>query len=705
MKNLNKLIQARFDQMCQSGKLFRSTVTGDQLWQTYLEGFVEEAMFRDPESSEHNCNHCKNFIKRYGNVVAVIDGKIATLFDVETTDEYQNSMNLMSNILKRHYIKTIFVESRSVLNNLTYEKLTRNMTKYALGIPSNTKVYTQEEADKFGVVTPGQVYTFNHMMVNIPAEFINTTMSSNEALAGQAHDKFKVMVRGMKEFSKETLDLVRDLIEQDSLLNGSSYIGLLSAFRTLVIKYQIITSNEDLTAAEIDHLLWEIYSQTDDAVATFRNTLIGQLCIELSQGDDLEKACLAWNRRADPVNYRKATAPITQKQINEAQKFVEDNGYLDSFNRRLATMDDIQASEILHMNSSSKTFSIFDKVTPTKQPTPSNFKNVKECTIQEFIKDILPTAREMEVFFENKHRQNLCTLTTSVDSNSKKMFKYDNNFSKTFFGNLAGRSFITDTVDSLGGNIEGLLRFSIGWAEDTLDDSDLDAHCKISKNNIISEIYYGRRESENGTLDIDIVSPQYHKKATNKGVVENIVFTKLSADTYQFFINGFSVKNSAGFTAEIDLLGDIFEYTHKTPVGYKERIAVATVQKVNNKYEITHHLTPSTSKSNNHWNLNTGEFHKVKLICESPNYWGERKVGNNHYLFMLENCKIDSPIRSFHNEDLNEELLAHRKVMEVLGSTTKIEPTDDQLSGLGFNVTVREEVIVRVDKIIYKINI
>ena len=72
---------------------------------------------------------------------------------------------------------------------------------------------------------------------------------------------------------------------------------------------------------------------------------------------------------------------------------------------------------------------------------------------------------------------------------------------------------------------------------------------------------------------------------------------------------------------------------------------------------------------------------------------------------MLENCKIDSPIRSFHNEDLNEELLAHRKVMEVLGSTTKIEPTDNQLSGLGFNVTVREEVIVRVDKIIYKINI
>ena len=34
--------------------------------------------------------------------------------------------------------------------------------------------------------------------------------------------------------------------------------------------------------------------------------------------------------------------------------------------------------------------------------------------------------------------------------------------------------------------------------------------------------------------------------------------------------------------------------------------------------------------------------------------------------------------------------------MEVLGSTNLLEPAETQLAGLGFNATVRDEVIVKV---------
>jgi hypothetical protein len=63
---------------------------------------------------------------------------------------------------------------------------------------------------------------------------------------------------------------------------------------------------------------------------------------------------------------------------------------------------------------------------------------------------------------------------------------------------------------------------------------------------------------------------------------------------------------------------------------------------------------------------------------------------------MLEGCKAPGQIRSFHNENLNADLAKHRKVMEVLGTTNMITPGDNQLSGLGFNATVRDELIVRV---------
>ena len=41
MVELNKLIQAQFDKMCSTGKLFRSSLTGDQVWNIYINGFTK----------------------------------------------------------------------------------------------------------------------------------------------------------------------------------------------------------------------------------------------------------------------------------------------------------------------------------------------------------------------------------------------------------------------------------------------------------------------------------------------------------------------------------------------------------------------------------------------------------------------------------------------------------------------------------------
>ena len=96
------------------------------------------------------------------------------------------------------------------------------------------------------------------------------------------------------------------------------------------------------------------------------------------------------------------------------------------------------------------------------------------------------------------------------------------------------------------------------------------------------------------------------------------------------------------------------------------------------------------------WNIETQKFHKVNLVCLSPNHWGDNNTGNKFYLFMLDNCKSDVSLRSFHVENLNADLLQHRKVMEVLGLTTQLEPTDKQLCGLGFNATLHESLVVKV---------
>ena len=52
-KDFNAKIQLQFKNMCSSGKLFRAGISGRELWDSYLEAFVDEQIFRDPESSEN----------------------------------------------------------------------------------------------------------------------------------------------------------------------------------------------------------------------------------------------------------------------------------------------------------------------------------------------------------------------------------------------------------------------------------------------------------------------------------------------------------------------------------------------------------------------------------------------------------------------------------------------------------------------------
>jgi len=166
--------------------------------------------------------------------------------------------------------------------------------------------------------------------------------------------------------------------------------------------------------------------------------------------------------------------------------------------------------------------------------------------------------------------------------------------------------------------------------------------------------------------------------------------------TYVFRVHQYSASSSEGFKAEIEFGGEIYSYAWDKPIGSKKFVEVAKVTLKNGAFTIDH-LLPESNASKEMYGLETKEFHKVNLVCLSPNHWGDNNTGNKHVFFMMEGCKADTSLRSFHIENLSSDLLAHKKVMEVLGNTNMIEPTDKkQLSGLGFNTTVRDELIVKL---------
>lgn len=266
-----------------------------------------------------------------------------------------------------------------------------------------------------------------------------------------------------------------------------------------------------------------------------------------------------------------------------------------------------------------------------------------------------------------------------------------------YSGNIAD-SDLKQNVKAAGGAIDGVLRFSIQWNEDGNDNCDLDAHCVEPDGN---EIYFSncrkpRKSSLGGQLDVDIVRP------CGNIAVENITWdnlSKMKPGKYKFFVNQYNGSAKKGFRAEIEFNGEIhsFDYGRSMRTGEDVTVAEVTLDKYGN-FTINEKLSGSSSISSKEiWSVNTNQFVPVSVISYSPNYFDEQKgIGNKHLFFFLDGCVNDEEPNGFYNEFLKNELLEHKRVFEALGSKCHTEDTEDQLSGIGFSLTKRDELVIKV---------
>ena len=675
-KDFVKAIQKNLQQMSKdSSRLFTVNVDTEELYNLYLDSFPAGTNEIYRERREYDCSCCRHFIRDVGNVVSIKNGELHTIWGVDpvSEDKYDVVAAALDAYVKQKAVSGVFLKKEK-----------------RIGTPENREM-----------LPTGKINKYEHFFVDLPEICIFKECYGHtlEGDLSQFRDVRNVFKRSLDEISKEAVDTVLELIAQNSLYKGAEWKKQLTEFKNYQKEYGKLTDEQK------ELWIWEKSIAAGAVIGKIRNHSIGTLLVNISEGMDLDLAVRKYEQIVAPVNYKRPKAIFTKKMLEDAKKTITELGYMDSLQRRFATLDDITVNNILFSNKDAAkritgAMDLFDEMEQDVAIDPKRFSKVEEISAEDFIKNVLPVAKELEVYLENKHIQNMVSLIAPEVADAKTMFKWNNGMSWAYTGNITD-SDIKENVKAAGGSVTGIVRFSIQWNDGNgKDNSDLDAHCLEPQGG--DHIYFSHKISRytGGELDIDITDPIYQCKSNGGVAVENITYPskeRMKPGTYKFYVNQYSFRNSQGFKAEVEVNGEIHSYEYNTPVRGNVDVAEVILDQSGN-FKVVDKLPGNCATiSKDVWGIKTLQFTPVSVVCYSPNYWDEQKgIGHQHLFFMLKDCINPEEPNGYYNEFLKPELEQHRRVFEALGAKAHVKDVDDQLSGVGFSLTKRNDLIIKV---------
>lgn len=680
----SKAIEKRFREMA-DGELYAVQIA--DLFGNYLDAFPAGAnpIFR--VRTEHDCSCCKSFVRNVGHLVSLKGGQISTVWDVPGLEyPYDIVAARLSEHVRSHAISSVFRTKEG-----------------RFGAP-----VTNELRDDATI-------RWHHFFCDVPGRFRS---NAPEAARGDISTTAQVLRRGLEEFTHEAIATVADLIASNTLYRGAEFQSQLNAFSQLHAAYP-----REGSPGEKDAFVW---SHVGSSHARFRNTVIGTLVQDLSAGEDLEASVRSYEKKVAPENYKRPTALITPRMIEDAVAKLRDLGLESAVERRFARISDVSVNNVLFVDNAVRG-SMKDGLTSllmeAARPATVDVKGAEPISMEDFLSRIVPQATSIDLLVENKHLPNFMSLTAPVHSDAGKLFKWNNGFAWSYDGDVADS--MRQRVQSRGGRVDGVLRFTHQWNDVGRNASLMDLHIFMPGHQFtktpcaehtINDTYgddrrigWNRRNdpSSRGVQDVD-----YTAQAPEGYIpVENITFPdlwRMPEGDYVMKIHNWHLRapTTSAFKAEIEFAGQVFQYEHPQPLKHKEWVPLAVVTLRGGSFSIRH-LHPTTTSSQGKWGVNTETLVPVDTLLASPNHWDGQATGNKHWFFILKDCRNPAPTRGIYNEFLSGALEPHRKVFEVLGAKTKCPPTNDQLSGVGFSSTRHDKatVVVKGDRINRAFNI
>lgn len=643
-------VRKRFNDMSDK-RLYVVDADRDLIWTTYLDAFPPGSNPVMRVRTEHDCACCRAFIRSIGPVVTIENGALSSIWDLNgIPSPYQDVADAMA-----AYVKGLPIRDAFVTNHADH------------GTPSS---YER---------TDDGVRTWQHFAAGVPSAFVTGRPDERR---GEYRTQVQVFMRGINEIKPEAIATILDLISDNAIYRGQEFKAAVHEFQNAQARML------DLDAGRRELHAWTSINQ---GYARFRNTVIGTLAQDLSDGMDLDAAVRSFESKVAPQNYKRPTAIITKGMIAQAMKTIDELGLEQALERRHARLADVSVNDVLFVDNSVRPLmkgGLREKLMDEVRPPAFVPTKAEEIGIDAFIADVLPKVTGLHLRLDNGMMGNFVSLTAGVHTNAESLFRWGNDLAWSYDGNVADS--IKDRVKRAGGRVEGVaVRISLAWS----NTDDLDLHVRDSAG---QHIFYGAKghpsQGNGGYLDVDM-----NVGGETRTPVENVRWMKMPRDgIYEVIVNNFTRRESidVGFTVEVESPAGIETFRYEKALGGKQSQGVFKMRVENGRIELMRAAgVTQGSVSQEKWGLHTLNLVRVNSIILSPNHW-ETDTGNKHWFFILDGCRNPDPVRGIYNEFLHPRLEKHRKVFEVLGDKTKCPPADDQLSGVGFSSTKKDRVSV-----------
>lgn len=529
-KQLRQAVQAKVQALftlaaTRQGVLLIAHAEKDYLWDLYLESIPKEhnQIFR--ERRYYDGNYDKHFIRKLGGLKFISsDLEVDTIWNIDLPED-----NFFGDVVKR-------------LHNAV------------LGLPNRDYFFTTEKVAGHlaNVDNYDPTITWEHFYTVVPSCFVTDSLGEKQ---GKLLENKQLLQRSVESLTKDSAELVKELIETGDLYRGNELLPIVKGF--IEIKDELKSLQDHILTSETqDNWYWlEAYRLGDKC--RVRNTVIGTLMEDISQGMALEQAVKSFESKVAPTNYKRTTAIVTPKMVEHAKETVTQLGYGGSVYRRLAIDTDIPVTERLFTAVKRQALDVFYVVKEESKSKVRELGNVDEISWDEFRRNVLPAVSTVEVLKQSHLTANEFVMTAPVDNDAPTMFKWDNGIAWTYLSDTADA--IKARVKDAGGCVDGDVRVSLAWHSPC----DLDLWCDTAKG---YHIYYpsNHRRHDGGELDLDMNGLD---RRDSENPVENIIFKRLNempSGFYEFGVNPYNLRSPKHdhFELQVEIFGDIYTFRH-----------------------------------------------------------------------------------------------------------------------------------------------